>query len=75
MNVGFRGVLAPENDQAGVFDIPRCVVFVLTESEARGLEPGRPAEIAVGRRAPAVEPPERHADAVEQAFGPAARVI
>ena len=66
MNVRFRGVLAPQNDQPGVSDIPRRVVFVVAQRESAGLEPRRPAQITIRCRASAVEAPEVHADGVQQ---------
>ena len=41
-----------------VGEVPRRVVLVVAQGQARGLEPGRPAEIAVGRGAAAEQPPE-----------------
>ena len=68
VDVRLGRVLAPEDDEPRVGEVPGRVVLVVAEREARRLEPGGPAQVAVGRRAAAEEPPERRGDAVQQAL-------
>ena len=74
VHVRLGRVLAPEDDEAGVREVPGRVRLVGPQGEARGLEAGGPAEVAVGGRAAAEEPPEGRGDAVQQPLRPAGRV-
>ena len=68
VHVRLGRVLPPEDDEPRVREVPRRVRLVRPEGEARGLEAGGPAQVAVGGRAAAVEPPEGRGDAVHQAL-------
>ncbi len=75
VHVGLGRVLAPQHDQPRVLEVPGGVVAVLAQRQARGLEAGRPAQVAVGGGAAAEQAPEGQAGAVQQPLGAAARVV
>ena len=67
VDVGLRGVVAPQEDEPALDREPRVVVEVCAVGQARGLEAGRPAQIAVGGRAAAELAPEGHGEAAQRA--------
>ncbi len=74
VDVRLRRVVAPQQDEAAVGGVPRVAVQNRAEGQPRGLEPGRPAEVAVGERAPAELVPEGHRQTAERAVA-ARRVV
>ena len=75
MNIGLRRIFSPENYETRVFQIPGSVVFVITQSESRGLEPAWPAEVSVDTRVSTIGFPEFGPGTVQQSLGTAGRVI
>ncbi len=74
VDVGLGRILAPEDDEAGVDEVPGGIVLVVPEGEPCRLEPGRPAEIAIGRGAASEQPPEVCRQPVHQTLGAAGLV-
>ena len=74
VDVGLGRVLAPEDDQPRVDEVPRRVVAVVAQGQPSRLEPRRPAQIAIGRGAAAEEAPEPRRYLVHQPLGGAGGV-
>ena len=74
MDVGLRWILPPHHDELGTRDVRWIRVLVLSQSEPRRLEARGPAEIAIGGRIAAEEPPEIVRHLVEKALRTACRI-
>jgi hypothetical protein len=75
MDVGLCRILASQQDEPGIGQVPWRAVLVRSQRQTGGFEARGPAKVAVRRGIASKETPERGADAVKQSLRATAAVV